>query len=285
MSSQTIKNSWDLEIKPSRKIFDVKIKELWTYRDLIILFIRRDLVTKYKQTILGPLWFIVQPILTTLMYLLVFRRIANIPTEEVPAIPFYLTGIIAWTYFSICLNSTAITFLTNASLFGKVYFPRLSVPISVIISNLIQFLIQFLLVITVIVFYSTKGFSPHISSSILLLPVLILMLAFLGLGFGILISSLTTKYRDLTNLLSFGVQLWMYATPIIYPLSFIPEKYKIFILANPLSSIIITFRSILLGTPSATFYQLLYSFGFTLFVLFFGIIVYNRVEKSFMDTI
>jgi lipopolysaccharide transport system permease protein len=249
------------------------------------LFIRRDIVTKYKQTILGPLWFIVQPVLSTLMYLLIFARIANIPTDNVPPVLFYLAGIVIWTYFSICLNNTATTFVNNANIFGKVYFPRLIVPLSIVISNIIQFLIQFGLLVAAICFYSFKGFSFTFTSNLLLLPFLILLLALLGLGFGIIISSLTTKYRDLSNLLGFGVQLWMYATPIIYPLSVIPDKYKVFILANPVTAIIIIFKSSLLGTQSVSYGYLLYSSVFTILILIFGIILFNRVESKFMDTV
>jgi lipopolysaccharide transport system permease protein len=279
------KEDWTRIIKPKKNLFEIDFKEIWDYRDLLALFIRRDIVTKYKQTILGPLWFVIQPILTTLMYLLVFGRIANIPTDNIPPILFYLSGIVAWTYFSVCLNSTANTFISNASIFGKVYFPRLVVPLSIVISNIIQFFIQLGLLIAAMGIYFFKGVSFPISYNLLLIPFLILLMALLGLGFGIIISSLTTKYRDLSNLMSFGVQLWMYATPIIYPLSVIPNKYKIFILANPLTAIIITFKSSLLGTESIGFSYLLYSSVLTLVILFFGIVIFNRVERSFMDTV
>ena len=278
-------DEWALIIRPKKNLLEIDFKQIWEFRDLLILFIRRDIVTKYKQTILGPLWFIIQPILTTLMYLLVFGRIANIPTDNVPPILFYLSGIVAWTYFSVCLNSTANTFITNAGIFGKVHFPRLVVPLSIVISNIIQFLIQLGLLMIAIGIYYFKGVSFTFTYNLFLLPFLILLMALLGLGFGIIISSLTTKYRDLSNLLSFGIQLWMYATPIIYPLSVIPDKYKIFILANPLTAIIITFKSALLGTQSVSYGYLLYSSVFTLVILFFGIILFNRVERSFMDTV
>jgi lipopolysaccharide transport system permease protein len=284
MASQTNDN-WSLIIKPKKNLLEIDFKQIWEFRDLLILFIRRDIVTKYKQTILGPLWFIIQPILTTLMYLLVFGRIANIPTDNVPPILFYLSGIVAWTYFSVCLNSTASTFITNAGIFGKVHFPRLVVPLSIVISNIIQFLIQLGLLLIVIGIYYFKGVSFTFTYNLFLLPFLILLMALLGLGFGIIISSLTTKYRDLSNLMGFGIQLWMYATPIIYPLSVIPDKYKIFILANPLTAIIITFKSALLGTQSVSYGYLIYSSVFTLVILFFGIIIFNRVERSFMDTV
>lgn len=279
------KDNWTQIIKPKKNLLEIDFKEIWTYRDLLVLFIRRDIVTKYKQTILGPLWFIIQPILTTMMYLLVFGRIANIPTDNVPPILFYLSGIVAWTYFSVCLNSTANTFVSNAGVFGKVYFPRLVVPLSIVISNIIQFIIQLGLLLIAMGIYYLKGVTFSLTYSLFLIPFLILLMALLGLGFGIIISSLTTKYRDLSNLMSFAVQLWMYATPIIYPLSVIPDKYKIFILANPLTSIIITFKSSLLGTQSISYGYLVYSSVFTLVILFLGIIIFNRVERSFMDTV
>jgi lipopolysaccharide transport system permease protein len=285
MIKQQSRDNWTQVIRPKKNLFEIDFREVWVYRDLLVLFIRRDIVTKYKQTILGPLWFIIQPVLTTLMYLLVFGRIANIPTDNTPPILFYLSGIVAWTYFSVCLNSTANTFISNAGIFGKVYFPRLIVPISIVISNIIQFLIQLMLLIVAMGIYYLKGTTFTFSYSLFLLPYLILLMALLGLGFGIIISSLTTKYRDLTNLMGFGVQLWMYATPIIYPLSVIPDKYKIYILANPLTAIIITFKSALLGTQSINYGYLLYSSGFTVVILFLGIVIFNRVERSFMDTV
>jgi lipopolysaccharide transport system permease protein len=284
MSSQN-HNGRSLLIRPKKSLLEIDFRELWEYRDLLVLFIRRDIVTKYKQTVLGPLWFIIQPVLSTLMYLVIFGRIANIPTDNVPPVLFYLSGIVIWTYFSICLNNTASTFINNASIFGKVYFPRLIVPFSIVISNLIQFIIQFGLLIMAIFFYSLKGFSFTFSYNLFLLPFLILLLALLGLGFGIIISSLTTKYRDLSNLLGFGVQLWMYATPIIYPLSIIPEKLKVFILANPVTAIIIIFKNSLLGTQTISYGYLIYSSVFTLFILLAGIIIFNRVERTFMDTV
>jgi lipopolysaccharide transport system permease protein len=279
------KDNWSLIIRPKKNLLEIDFRKLWDYRDLLVLFIRRDIVTKYKQTILGPLWFVIQPILSTLMYLVVFGRIANIPTDNIPPVLFYLSGIVVWTYFSICLNNTASTFINNAGIFGKVYFPRLIVPLSIIISNLIQFFIQFgLLLIAIFIFY-LDGYSFSLTSNLLLLPYLILLLALLGLGFGIIISSLTTKYRDLSNLLGFGVQLWMYATPIIYPLSVIPDKYSIYILANPVTPIVLAFKQSLFGTQSISYGYLLYSSVFTLLILFIGIIIFNRVERTFMDTV
>ncbi len=281
----TEKQNWTLEIRPKRHLLDINLKELWRYKDLIVLFVRRDFVAKYKQTILGPLWFIIQPLLTTLMFTVVFGNIAGIPTDGLPKMLFYMSGITAWNYFALCLKSTSNTFVKNAGIFGKVYFPRLAMPISTVISGLIQFFIQFLFLIGFMIYFWITGveFGPNIY--ILLIPVLIFLMAGLGLGFGIIISSLTTKYRDLTNLVSFGVQLWMYATPIIYPLSEIPEKYKWAVLANPVSPIVETFRYSLLGQGSFNFLYLLYSFGFMVVVLVVGVLLFNKIEQSFMDTV
>lgn len=277
--------NWTMVIRPKRHLLDVNLKDIWSYRDLIKLFVRRDFVARYKQTILGPLWFLIQPLLTTIMYTIVFGNIAKISTDGLPQILFYMSGIVAWTYFAACLNSTSNTFVANAGIFGKVYFPRLTLPISIVISNLIQFSIQFFLLLAFMLYYYIVGANFHINIYILLLPVLIVLMAGLGLGFGIIISSLTTKYRDLTNLVSFGVQLWMYATPIIYPLSEIPEKYRIFVLANPLTPIIETFRFALLGSGTVSWIHLSYSFAFTILVLALGIILFNKVEQTFMDTV
>jgi len=278
-------DTWNLIIKPKRHLMDVDLQDIWRYRDLIKLFVRRDFVARYKQTILGPLWFLIQPLFTTIIYTIVFGNIAKIPTDGLPQILFYMSGIVGWTYFASCLNSTSNTFVANAGIFGKVYFPRLTLPISIVISNLIQFFIQFFLLAVFMIYYKLIGADFHLNLYMLLLPVLIVLMAGLGLGFGIIISSLTTKYRDLTNLVGFGVQLWMYATPIIYPLSEIPEKYRIFVLANPLTPIIETFRYALLGAGTVDWYHLLYSFGFTVFVLGIGIVLFNKVEQTFMDTV
>ncbi len=285
MISEQKKENWTLVIKPKRHLFDVNLKELWKYRDLIILFVRRDFVSKYKQTILGPLWFIIQPLLTTIMFTVVFGHIAGISTNGLPQVLFYMSGIVSWNYFSTCINSTSNTFLQNAHIFGKVYFPRLTVPISIVISNLIQFVIQFVFLLFFMLYFWISGanFTPNIY--ILLIPFLLILMAGLGLGFGIVISSLTTKYRDLTNLVSFGIQLWMYATPVIYPLSEIPEKYSLIIIANPVSAIVETFRYSLLGGSEPSLYNLLYSFVFMIVILSIGILMFNRIEKSFMDTV
>ncbi len=277
--------NWSLIIKPKRHLLDINLREVWRYRDLISLFVRRDFVSKFKQTILGPLWFVINPLFTTFMYFIVFSKIANLSTDGLPPILFYLSGIVAWQYFANCLNSTANTFVANAGIFGKVYFPRLVTPISVVISNLIQFGIQFLLFAVIYVYYLAQGIDIQPNAYALLIPVLIVMMALMGLGFGIIISSLTTKYRDLINLIGFGVQLWMYVTPVIYPTSMLSEKYKMFILANPLTSIIETFRYGLLGEGTVDWAHLAYSGGFTLFVLALGIVLFNKVEQTFMDTV
>ncbi len=277
--------NWTMIIKPKRSLFDVDLAELWRYRDLITLFVKRDFVSKFKQTILGPLWFIIQPLITTLMFTVVFGNIAGIPTDGIPKMLFYLSGIVGWTYFATCLNDTSQTFIKNASIFGKVYFPRLALPISVVISNLVSFVIQFVFLLCFLAYFMIVGADIHPNINVLLIPVLVILIAGLGLGFGIIISSLTTKYRDLTHLVAFGVSLWMYATPIIYPLSEIPEKYKLFVLANPMTPIVETFKVALLGVGEVNYYQLLYSFGFTVFVLVVGVLIFNKVEKSFMDTV
>lgn len=277
--------NWSMVIKPKRHWLDINIKELWRYKDLIVLFVRRDFVAKYKQTILGPLWFLIQPLLTTLMFTVVFGRIAGIPTDGLPQMLFYMGGITAWNYFSQSLKATSNTFVANAGIFGKVYFPRLSLPISVVISNLIQFGIQFLFLLAFMAFFYFKGadFGPNIY--ILLIPVLLILMAGLGLGFGIIISSLTTKYRDLTNLVGFGVQLWMYATPIVYPLSEVSGKMRMAVLANPITPIVETFRYAMLGAGTFNPNHLLYSFGFMVAVLVIGILLFNKIEQSFMDTV
>ncbi|HVA99204.1 MAG TPA: ABC transporter permease, partial [Bacteroidia bacterium] len=234
---------WSLVVKPHSGWFDIHLKDVWRYRDLVMLFVRRDFVSVYKQTILGPAWFVIQPILTTIMFMVVFGGIAKISTDGIPGALFYLSGLTVWNYFSTCFNKTSTTFVSNAAIFGKVYFPRLVAPISFIISSLISFLIQFLLFISVLVYFILfKNFSFHFSIYLLLIPYLIIVMAGLGLGFGIIFSSLTTKYRDLTYLIAFGIQLLMYATPVIYPLSLPKGKFRMLVLANPMSSIVETFH-------------------------------------------
>jgi lipopolysaccharide transport system permease protein len=276
---------WSLVIRPQRNLFDLKLIELWKYRDLTGLFVRRDFVSVYKQTILGPMWFIIQPILTTITFTVVFGRIARLPTDGLPQFLFYMSGTVIWTYFADCLNKTSNTFITNSQLFGKVYFPRLTVPISILISTLIAFIIQFLLFLCFFLYFWLNGASIKPNLWVLFTPVLLIMMAGLGLGFGIIVSSLTTRYRDLRFLVVFGVQLWMYATPVIYPVSSIPPRYQILIKANPLTPIVETFRYAFLGAGTASIPNLLYSAGFMAVVLTIGILLFNRVEATFMDTV
>lgn len=277
---------WNLIIKPHTTWWDLHLADLWRYRDLLWLFVRRDFVSVYKQTILGPLWFFIQPLLTTLIFTVVFSGIANLSTGGFPPILFYLAGTTPWNYFAACLTKTSGTFVTNAGIFGKVYFPRLISPLSVVISTLIQFGIQFALFIGFLLYYGMSGaeVAPDYPLILGLSPVLILLMGLLGLGLGIVISSLTTKYRDFTFLVGFGVQLAMYGTPVIYPMSSVPEKYRFFIHANPMSAIIESFRAIYLG-GTIPWSPLAISASVTFAILFFGVLLFNKVEKSFMDTV
>lgn len=277
---------WTMDIEPQRSLFDLRLGELWRYRDLVMLFVRRDFVAVYKQTILGPLWYLIQPLLTTITFTFIFGQIASLPTDGLPQFLFYMSGTVVWSYFADCLNKTSNTFVQNAHLFGKVYFPRMAVPVSILISNLITFLIQFTLFIVFIIYFVLRGtiIQPN-WLWIALSPVLILMMAGLGLGFGIIISSLTTKYRDLRFLVTFGVQLLMYATPVIYPVSAIPARFQWIILANPMTAIVEVFRFAFLGAGTVDLGHLLYSFVFMLVVVFLGSVIFNRVEQTFMDTV
>lgn len=281
-----MEKDWDIIIKPEKKWFDFKLKELWSYRDLISLFVRRDFVAYYKQTILGPLWFFIQPIFTTIMFVIVFGKIAQIPTAGIPAQLFYLSGIINWIYFSDCLTKTSNTFITNTTIFGKVYFPRLIVPVSIVISNLITYAIQLLLFL-LFLFYSIifHGLIIHPTLLWFIFPLLLLQMALFGLGVGIIVSSLTTKYKDLSFAVIFGVQLWMYATPIVYPMSQVPSKWKWILFFNPMASVIELFRSMIFNIEVPNWIQFGYSWVITLGVLFLGIILFNKVEKTFMDSI
>lgn len=272
-------------IKPKDKLFDIDFKELWKYRDLFSMFVKRDIITQYKQTVLGPLWFFIQPAFTTIMYMVVFGGIAGIPTDGLPQPMFYLAGIVCWQYFSDCLNKTSSTFTANQGIFGKVYFPRLIVPLSTVASGLVRLAIQFLMFIVVYIYYLSIGVHVAPNAYLLLLPVLIFMLAGLSLGFGILISSMTTKYRDLTILFSFVVSLWMYATPIIYPLSTMSPKRQWIMALNPLTSIVETFKYGTMGVGTFSWGQLGYSFGFMVLLMALGIVVFNKVQRSFMDTV
>jgi len=277
---------WDMIIQPQRSLLDLRLGELWRYRDLVMLFVRRDFVSVYKQTILGPLWYLIQPLLTTITFTVIFGNIASLPTDGLPQFLFYMSGTVVWSYFAACLTKTSETFVQNANLFGKVYFPRMAVPVSILFSNLITFAIQFALFLVFVLYFILRGTSIQPNWLwIALSPLLLLMMAGLGLGLGIIISSLTTKYRDLRFLVQFGVQLLMYATPVIYPASSIPERFQWVILANPMTSIIEAFRYAFLGAGNANLAQLGYSFGFMVVVVFLGSIIFNRVEQTFMDTV
>lgn len=277
--------NWTTIIKPKTGWFDINLKELIQYKDLIVMFVKRDFKTLYKQTILGPLWIIISPLLTTLMFTVVFGNIANISTDGVPQIVFYMLGTTVWTYFSTCLAKTSSTFTGNAAIFGKVYFPRLVTPISTVISGLINFGVQFLMFLGFMAYFMIKGSSIEPNLWILITPLLLLQLAALALGFGIIISSLTTKYRDLAVLVTFGIQLWMYATPVVYPASQISGKLKTLMMLNPVSPIVETFRYAFLGSGSIPWNYLGISFITTLVVLFAGVVLFSRVEKTFMDTV
>lgn len=279
--------SWDLVIVPKFGWFDLHLADLWRYRDLLWMFVRRDFVAVYKQTILGPLWFFIQPLLTTLTFTLIFSGVAKISTDGLPPLLFYLAGTTPWNYFATCLTKTSTTFKDNANLFGKVYFPRLITPLSIVVSTLIQFVIQFATLVIALTWYLLQGADLHPNWGGILIgtPLLILMLGGLGLGFGIIVSSLTTKYRDLAFLITFGVQLAMYATPVVYPLSTVPEKYRIWLELNPMTAVIEAFRTIYLGAGSFSWPLLGYSAAVTFVVLLVGIVIFNRVEKTFMDTV
>ena len=283
-----------MEITPNQKLWSVDFKEIWRYRDLIVLFVKRNIVVQYKQTILGPLWYIIQPVLTVIMNMVVFGGIAKMSTDGVPQPIFYMAGNVCWFYFADCLNQTSTTFTTNQAMFGKVYFPRLVTPIANVVSNLLRFGIQFgfFVIVYVIYYFTDPTCQAHLTWYVLLAPVLVLMLAGLALGFGTIISSMTTKYRDLQILFSFLVSLWMYATPIVYPLSktnsmsyFGIPVHKLMCL-NPVTPIIETFKYGFLGCGAFVGWRwLIYSFVFMIVLLAFGIVVFNKVQKSFMDTV
>jgi lipopolysaccharide transport system permease protein len=278
---------WDLVIQPKTSLFDLNLRDVWRYRDLMLLFVRRDFVAQYKQTILGPVWHLLQPVLTTIMFLLVFGKIANIPTDGIPPVLFYMSGITIWNYFSACLTNTSNTFVANAGIFGKVYFPRLVLPLSVVISNMVRLGIQFLLLIGTMVWYALFEHTPlNLSWSWLLLPFLVLLMAGIGLGLGIVISSLTTKYRDFTVLIGFAVQLLMYATPVAYPMSFLKDKsFAALIAWNPLSPVVEGFRFALFGASAFEITDLIHPSVFMVVVLLVGTLIFSKVERSFMDTV
>jgi lipopolysaccharide transport system permease protein len=277
---------WDLILQPKSALFDLQLKEVWKYRDLLVLFVKRDFAAQYKQTILGPLWHFIQPIFTTIVFLLVFGKIANIPTDGIPPVLFYMSGISIWNYFSACLTATSNTFVANAGIFGKVYFPRLVIPLSTVMSNIVKFVIQFLLLLAVMIWFGVKTGHFHFGVSWLLIPLLVIMMAGLGLGLGIIISSLTTKYRDFGVLIGFAIQLLMYATPVAYPMSFIAGKsFAKWIAWNPLTPIVESFRYALFGTGILDLIGLLYSGCFIAIIVFLGLLLFSKVERTFMDTV
>jgi len=283
-----IEESWDIEITPDNKLLDLKLNEVWQYRDLLVLLVRRDFVAFYKQTILGPIWFFIQPVITIIFYSLIFGNLAGISTDGVPKPLFYLAGTILWNYFSDCLTKTSTVFKDNGALMGKVYFPRLIMPLSIVASSLVRFAVQAILFILLLIFYSAKSGTISINAFALLFPVLILLIAAQGLGLGMIISSVTTKYRDMAFVVGFGVPLLMYATTVIYPLSVAESKfpkYSWIIKLNPVTSIIETFRYGFLGKGTFSWEMFLYCIFITILILFAGIVIFNRVEKSFVDTV
>lgn len=281
-------DTWLYTISSKHKLIDFNFKEIWRYRDLLLLFVKRDVVTVYKQTILGPLWYLIQPLFTALTFTLIFNKVANIETGTVPPFLFNLAGISIWGYFNTCLTATSDTFKSNAAVFGKVYFPRIIVPLSIIISNLVKFGIQLLIFIAFYMYYVVNDAAIHVDSSVVFFPLLVLLMGLLGLGIGMIISSLVTKYRDLKFLVGFGVQLLMYVSAVMYPLALMREKLpKIawIVEYNPVAYIIETARFMLLGTGTFSWFGILYTVGVTFVVLFFGIIIFNRTEKTFIDTV
>ena len=285
MNHETADKDWDLVIEGTTSLFDLKFRDVWRYRDLLILFVKRDFVSFYKQTILGPLWFFIQPLFTTIIYTFVFGSLAAISTDGLPQPLFYLAGITAWNYFADCLTKTSTVFKDNSHIFGKVYFPRLILPLSIITSNLVRFGVQMLLFFGMMGYYYWQGAAFTPTRALLIFPVLVLMMALLGLGLGLIITAMTTKYRDLAFLVTFGVQLLMYTTTVIYPLSAAPEKYKHIIELNPMTGIIEAFRYSFLGKGEFSAWSIGYSAIVTVVVLFLGIIIFNRTEKSFVDTV
>ena len=272
-------------ISAKQRLFDLKLRELWQYRDLVWLFTRRSFMVAYMQTVLGPLWLLISPLLTSITYVVPFGNIAKLSTDGVPQLLFYLSGNAIWTFFSSCVVKNASAFTNNANLFGKVYFPRLVIPVSNVLSSAILFLIQMLLVFALLFWYTAHGIVHPLWRMWILLPLLLLMIGLLGMGIGIIISSLTTKYRDLRVLLDFGMTLWMYATPVVYPLSAVDPGLRAFLFANPVTPVIELYRHILFGVGNVDRASLLYSLVFTVIALLFGIVIFNHIERTFMDTV
>lgn len=277
---------WTTVIKPKTGWFDINLKEVWQYRDLIWMFIQRNFKSSYKQTILGPLWFLITPLMTSSVFTVVFGKIARISTDGVPQFLYYLAGNTAWAYFSSCLTSTSATFTGNAHMFGKVYFPRLISPITTVLYNIFSLLIQTCLMLILMAYFTfARGEAVHPNLWLLSVPIIVLQMAMLGLGCGIILSSITTKYRDLSILVSFGVQLWMYATPIVYPLSAVPSEFSRIIKFNPMTPMINNFKYAFLGCGHLEIHSWIFSWSVTFVILFFGIILFSRVEKTFIDTV
>jgi len=284
-NSNIPKSYWDIIIKPRHSLFELKLEEVWQYRDMLALFVRRDLIAKYKQTILGPLWYFIQPLFTTLVFTIVFGRLAGIGTDGVPPTLFYLAGITNWNYFAEVIDRTSTTFRDNGHVFSKVYFPRLVVPLSIVLSGLLKYGIQLIMFLGFFFYFIAQGAPIQPNAALLLFPFLILMLGGLGLGFGLIITSLTTKYRDLIFLVQFGIQLLMYATPVIYPLSEIPEQYQWLVVLNPMTSIIEAFKYGFLGQGVFSWLYLGYSLGFMTVLLLIGIMIFNSTERTFADVV
>lgn len=275
---------WDAVIEAKHSLFDLNFKELWHYRDLLVLFVRRDFVTVYKQTILGPLWFFIQPILTTITFTIIFGNVAQLSTDGAPKVVFYMAGITLWNYFSTCLTAVSGVFNTNAGIFGKVYFPRLIMPLTIVISNLMKFGVQFLLFLCFVSYFVVQE-QIHPNLWVLALPLVIVLMALIAMGIGLILSSMTTKYKDLNQLISFGMQLFMYATPVIYPSSAIPPAYQWVVNLNPLVSLFDYMRFAFLGVGSFALSDFIFPTVFSVVILFFGILVFNKVQKTFMDTV
>jgi lipopolysaccharide transport system permease protein len=277
-------NNWDQVITAKTSLFDLRLKEVWDYRDLLVLFVRRDFVTVYKQTILGPLWFFIQPILTTITFTIIFGTVAQLSTDGAPKVVFYMAGITLWNYFSSCLSSVSGVFNANAGIFGKVYFPRLIMPLTIVISNLMKFGVQFLLFICFVVYFVIQGqIQPN--TWILLTPYIIVLMALIAMGIGLILSAMTTKYKDLNQLISFGIQLFMYATPVIYPSSSVPADYVWVLNFNPLVGLFDYMRYAYLGIGQFSMASLFYPTAFAVIILAIGVVIFNKTQKTFMDTV
>lgn len=286
MNHEEAMKEWDLTIEPQNSLFKLNLKDVWRYRDLLGLLVKRDFTSFYKQTILGPLWFFIQPLFTTITFVFIFGNLAGLSTDGLPQPLFYMTGIVAWNYFAECVTKTSTVFKDNANIFGKVYFPRLIMPLSIVASNLVKLAVQFVMLIILFVYFIfTQNYTPNLSIYTLLIPFYLIIMAALGLGLGMIISAMTTKYRDLSFLVTFGIQLFMYATPVIYPLSSAPEKYRWLIELNPMTNIIEGMRFSLLGTGAFSFQSLSYTITSTSIILAVGTLIFNKVEKSFVDTV